>query len=408
MTLMCAVIAGYVWILATDNSFSRIDFGLNPLEAPGVPSYLDSRVNPDSVLGHWVSGDLVVGIRSFMRDEFIGFDRILTGYAKAATSANECFYRTFLPESPLVPIGIDSAGVFLYREEDALLRASPRGKGILDTVPGLVSASQEMVAANPEVTFVFYGVSQWTMTPAAIDAGYRDMSVDAWRSFADAVSPVAAVGELRVDDWSEYFFATDHHWKPRGAYQAYRDISELLSQADPELEITPMPFSERVVEQVEFRGAHSRKSAYVDLREPFRVITTRDHGVTAYVDGAERNDLIAPDDYFPSPPNSRFRNHYALYNGQDYPLIEYRTDDAVGRNLLLFGDSFSNSMEDLLAASFERTYSVDLRYYQTETGAAFDLDRFIDQNRITHVVFLSRPTSVMGMPLALAEKRPFR
>lgn len=399
--LVAAVLAGYGWVLATDNSFSRVDFGMSPLAATGLPSYLKGRVDPKSAVGRWASGETFVGLRNFMRDEFLGLDRLIIGYSSVAAETNEHLSVAVDEPPALVPVGVESAGVFLFSEEGSLVRAGLGDRSLPDKVPQFVAATDRMVEAHPDVHFVFYGVTPWGMTERAIELGYEDASGEAWRRFSKEAGDVAGLGVLDVKDWSEYFFATDHHWKPYGAFQGYLDITRLLQQQDPDLKIKPFTFSEKVVDSVDFRGAHARKAAYKGLSEPFRVITTRDPSVHAYLDGKLRDDLIAPDDYFPDPPNKLFQSHYSLYNGGDHHLIEYRTGAKDRGNLLLFADSFSNSMEDLLAASFGNTYSVDLRYYKSATGEAFDLDAFIAEHDITHVVFLSRPGTVMRMPLAL-------
>lgn len=403
---VAAVLAGYGWILATDNSFSRLDFGMGTEGPPALPAYLKGRVERSSAAGRWAAGERTAKIRSFMRDEFIGYDRILTGYSSAVTGLNTWFFGTFRPSVPIVPMGIENAKMFVYTAENALVPARPGSVRLAREVPANVAAVRRMTEAHPDVTFVFYGVPPWGMTDIAAGTGYRDANVTAWDRFVRDAEPYAEIGELKVTSWSEYFFATDHHWNPRGAYQGFLDMAGLLQEGDPDLVIKRPPFSERVVDEVEFRGSNSRRSAYLGMSEPFRAFTGYDAGVHAFIDGEQRDDVISPKGYFENPPNKVFKGHYATYNGGEHALIEFRSEAKGAGNLLLFGDSFSNAMEDMLAASFGKSYCVDLRYYESEFGEPFDLDEFIAEHGITHVAFLSRPATVMEMPRALEEKRP--
>jgi len=100
--LIGAVLVGYAWTFArADRAAERLDFGLNPITAQGAPAFLKDRVDDGSFVGRWVSGEWTAAARNVLRDEFPGFDRILTGYASALTWANGVFYRTLLPDAPL-------------------------------------------------------------------------------------------------------------------------------------------------------------------------------------------------------------------------------------------------------------------------------------------------------------------
>jgi len=405
--VVAVVLAGYAWAAPQGASYKHIQFGLTAVSPAGAPAFLKS-IDPTSRLGRVVAGYYQARAKTFLRNRLIGFDRLMLSYSDLITGANRWFYATVLPDQSVVPVGVDSSEVFLDKAEDSLVYLTLGSDAQLQLEKVNAADAGSLVRSFPGVNFAYYGVTSWTMTDRAKQAGYRDPAAEAWVSFARDVQPGSAAGSLAVADWSDVFFRTDHHWVPPGAYQGYLDVMQLLSRGNPRIGSARLPFGERTVPGIDFRGANSRRAAYLPISEPFRVLTTRDPAVHAYLDGRLDDTLIAPADPFAKASNALFLNHYAIYNGQDYALMEYRTGRTGAGNLLLFADSFSNSMDDLVASHFGTTYKVDLRDYQPETGKPFDVAAFIADHGITDVLFLGRPVRVMSMPTALRRKRPIR
>ena len=59
-----------------------------------------------------------------------------------------------------------------------------------------------------------------------------------------------------------------------------------------------------------------------------------------------------------------------------------------GKNLLVMGDSYDNAIVKPLAASFAKTYCVDLRSYEGELGRPFDLESYLRGKEIDAVLFV--------------------
>ncbi len=403
--LICVVLAGYGYILMTGRSFSRIQFGLGVIQPAGAPAYID-RAIANRNLRAWADGDPQAAIKEFMRNEFLGFDRVLLGYSDLVTAANGRFYALYPPGQRIVPLGVDTGNVFRLKGTNSLVEVLLGTAATLDRVPAEVNDANDLARQFPGVRFTYYGVSEWTMTKPAIDAGYRDPVNTAWHTFADGVTSTNSTGLFNADDWQKMFFATDHHWNPVGQYQGYLDIMGLLSRNNPKIGPERVPFAEKTLPGVQFRGSIARTAAYYKIWEPFRALTGHDPKVHAYLGGKRADWLIMPQSFLKHPPTAPFASLYALYNGGDYPLIEYRKDAPGAGNLLIFADSFSNSMEDLVASHYQHTYSVDLRHYGPETGKPFDIAAFIKEYNITDVLVMGRPARVITVPSALRNGVP--
>lgn len=398
-----AVIAGYAYSYATGQTFSRIEFGLSKIQPRGTVRFVERATS--GRLKRYVRGAYQAKIQNFMRREFLFFDSALLGYSTSVTGANKAFYRVFLPKEPVVPLGVDSGNMFLDLEADALAGITLGNSSLRETAEENVRDALQLADSHPDIDFNYYGVTAWTMTKPAIDAGYDDPSRDAWLSFDKGVSGRLDAQLLVVPDWDEYFFRTDHHWNPVGAYQGYLDSMSMLAKDDPALGGGRLPFGEESIPGVAYRGASSRRAAYAGISEQFRVLTTYDPNVHAYLKGELADQLIVNREYLADPPTAPFADQYASYHGHGMAIHEYRNDAKPGTgNLLMFGDSFSRGMDDLVASHYDNTYVVDLRSYKGPNGEAFDFDAFVTEHDIRAVLVVGRPVRVMAVASALVDR----
>lgn len=401
--LLGVVMAGYVYSYVSEGSFSEIEFGLAKVEPAGTLPAIEKAVK-DKRLDAYVRGAYQAKIQNYMRREFLYFDRTLLGYSTAVTAANLAFYTVALPSHPVVPLGVDSGNMFLDRDANALVGITLGNTRLLEDGKRNAADAAELVRRYPGIDFNYYGVTAWTMTRPAIQAGYADPSRIAWERFERDVDGVVDAVALDVDGWDRLFFRTDHHWNPQGAYRGYLDSMEMLAADDPAIGEERLPFEERVVDGVVYRGASARKAAYEPITEDFRVLVTRDPDVHAYRNGRRVDRLIINEAYLEDPPTEPFADQYASFHGHGMGLHEYRNDAKPGTgNLLMFGDSFSRGMDDLVASHYDRTFVVDLRSYEQQQGERFDFDAFVKEHDINAVLCVGRPVRVMSTATALIE-----
>lgn len=401
--LIGAVIAGYIFSYVTDNSFSRIEFGLGKVQARGTLDFVDRAVT-NKRLNRVVNGAYQAKIQNYMRREFLFFDQTLLGYSTSVTAANRYFYRAFLPNQPIVPLGVDSGNMFLDLDANALVGVTLGNSSLLQDERRNARDARDLARRHPDIDFNYYGVSAWTMTKPAVDAGYDDPSSAAWSRFAEDVDGAVDAKALDVDDWDRLFFRTDHHWNPTGAYQGYLDVMDMLAKDDPRIGQGRLKFVERTMDGIEYRGASSRKAAYRPISEDFKILMTHDPDLTAWRNGKRADNLIIRQSYLDDPPTEPFADQYASFHGHGMGIHEYRNTRKCGTGtLLMFGDSFSRGMDDLVASHYDRTYVVDLRSYEAQQGEQFDFESFIAEHDVTAVVCVGRPVRVMSIATALVE-----
>ena len=78
---------------------------------------------------------------------------------------------------------------------------------------------------------------------------------------------------------------------------------------------------------------------------------------------------------------------YAGFYGSDYGEVIYDFHNKKD-NLLIFSNSYSNPINELIASSFNKTYIIDLRAYELDLGKTFDIDSYIKENKIDKILFL--------------------
>lgn len=79
---------------------------------------------------------------------------------------------------------------------------------------------------------------------------------------------------------------------------------------------------------------------------------------------------------------------YGNFYGGDDGEIVFDTHNTEKENILLIGESYDNAILKLVASHYNRTYSVDLRYYEAYMGHAFHLEQYIKENNISKVLLI--------------------
>lgn len=176
------------------------------------------------------------------------------------------------------------------------------------------------------------------------------------------------------DDPKRYASSVDNHYSMEGAFLTYETLlahinarTELevraLTQDDVTLRKLPNPyFGSRVRKLI---GEVWREDAiwYLEANEPVP-FTRYDYG----------NEVPASPTLYQMPKDDTEWADYSFYLGGDFSEMLVDTARPDLPSVLIYGDSFTNPLECVLYHSFDKMYSLDLRYYQGSTLTAW-LDR---------------------------------
>ena len=181
-----------------------------------------------------------------------------------------------------------------------------------------------------------------------------------------------------LDDHLKYYYRTDHHWTVYGILHAYEEIYEMIAQDYPE--ISPMLEYEDIVEfpEIEFLGYMARRTFYPIDGDKFlvEIINIPSHEIIASGQEVKEDPRQA---YFEGEYSMiPFTNHFNEFYGNVTDLIEYTFNNDSDRNLLIFGSSFRNALDPLLASHYKKTYCVDLRYFTDFSLSGFLAEHDVD------------------------------
>ena len=185
------------------------------------------------------------------------------------------------------------------------------------------------------------------------------------------------------EDYTKYFYKTDHHWNHVGTQKAYEDIIAMIRPRDKALE----PIEEVEFNDTIFYGSAARISQIFDFKENFKVYKY-DYPDMEIINDKEYGVYGNCDEYYnENVSKDKLANHYGIFYGGDSAEVVFEANKSK-YNLLILGSSFTNSVNKLIASHFNKTYDVDLRHYGNLTNEEFDIKEYIDKNDIDKVLII--------------------
>ena len=181
------------------------------------------------------------------------------------------------------------------------------------------------------------------------------------------------VSDSLANKSDEYiFYLTDHHWTSLGAKTAAQTISKQMKIKNFIEDYEVLTVADN------FRGTLSSKSGSTASKDSVEVYLpkTKVLYTVEYIATKEKTASIYRTDAL---QNS---DKYTVFFGGNHPRIDINTSAQTGRNLLVFKDSYFNSLAQFLWPYFDSITIVDPRYYYDYAGD------IVKQENITDVLYL--------------------
>lgn len=232
-------------------------------------------------------------------------------------------------------------------------------------------------AAHPELDFYVYYIEK--DTDVNFETGEKVPACD--YLFDRLELPQNRLGRFPVDGFEEFsawFYRTDHHWNLDGSLRGYQQLAELLGAEDAPLS----PVGE-AVELGTFSGSKAAGAAAA-FSEPFYAYPYDFPSMEVTVNG-EPGDYGAQELFLAGQGGEP---SYGAFYGWDAGEVTFSTGRTDRENILILGESYDNAVLKLLAAHFNRTYSVDLRYYEAYMGEKFSFSSYVEEHDITQVLLI--------------------
>lgn len=159
---------------------------------------------------------------------------------------------------------------------------------------------------------------------------------------------------LEEEDWNtSVYFQTDHHWTLPGAYQGYAAYVKAQNREPREY----ASFAPELVSE-EFYGTLYSKVLDRNRKADVMYAASQVGDIESVVcDGKEQNGIY-------DEKKLSAKDKYAYFFGGNYGEVRVRMDTESERKLLVFKDSFANSMIPFLLQDYQEVIMIDLRYYR--------------------------------------------
>ncbi len=303
-----------------------------------------------------------------------------------------------LPEIPQSPVVVDHQCTFLkdtgadtyYRID--LTYADGSQRTFIDPAINLpddqkearmayqVKTINELADANRDVNFYVFIPTSFEFSPIFEEYIPRASNYPYIERFLEGLDPRIKADSLvfhTLDERLYINYRSDLHWCDDGIYVGYCKLYNMMYEDTQSPPPPACTVRERItLDTCKFYGRHSRKMGITDIYDVFSV---NDYGLPPHttvpsITFAERVEKIRVNE-------DASRNIYGEY----FPQLDHVAypDNHTGRNLMIIGDSFTQSIVELLASAFDNTYAFYISDYR---GLAYN--EFIEQNNITDVLVM--------------------
>lgn len=238
--------------------------------------------------------------------------------------------------------------------------------------------------ANLDIDMYLYFPTRYELTK--LKDNNLSSYVDSFKDKLSSKIKVANMDIVSLEQYKNYFYKTDHHWNMNGALAGYYDIMDILGK-------TPVDNLE-VVNKTErkFYGSMA-KSVLNDKTYDYILDVDKKLDYDVLVNGKSASEVFKPRQIRLDRDYLYYDYYVQYFNGQ-YGEICYDYHQDKEENLLILSDSYAWQIDYLIAASFNKTYVVNLRYDKWKKED-LNLEEYMRERNIKKVLFLYEGGSMM-------------
>ncbi len=243
-----------------------------------------------------------------------------------------------------------------------------------------IQTVNELANANLDVNFYVFVPTSFEFSPILSEYIPETSNYPYIGRFLDGLDPRIKSDSMVFYTLEERLYInyrSDLHWCDDGIYMGYCKLYDMMYEDAA----SPLPPKYTVAERItlhecKFYGRHSRKMGVTDVYDIFTVNDYRlpTHTTVPSITFKERVEKIRVSD-------DHTRNIYGEYFPQ-LDKVSY-PENQTGRNLMIIGDSFTQSIVELLGSAFDNTYAFYISDYR---GLSYN--EFIEENNITDVLVM--------------------
>lgn len=233
--------------------------------------------------------------------------------------------------------------------------------------------------------------------PDYIESNANKLSDELSKGFSEDVNfqDLRSAIQPHMDEENMYFY-TDHHWKPKAAFYAYREIINKINARMPDIG-QPLPISayKWMEDTTPFYGSEAREVGKSNVSKVDTITIVEKNAEEKPLEISYRgksNQPLFNEDVLKK--EDVYTNRYVSYFSGDVPEGIIRNPNVQnGRNVLILKDSYANAMIQFFPPHSEETRILDLRHYKHMT-----VRDYIAKNDIDAVMFVHNINSILTTP----------
>lgn len=299
-----------------------------------------------------LSGEYFKLMDNYLSDNFIGRTSLL----KSGTAINLNLLKRPLVNDLYIEddVILDNMGYFDYKFPQEELDSTVRACG---------SLNEELRKRGAD--FYYVGIPEHTSIYSYKYPDHFFSLVEEWIQLENSF--FKGLDELEIknlkmrdflkEDVGSFYNATDHHYSFRGAIKTYEELLNLINR-DTDLKLSSDGLSLIELDH-NLKGSYSRKLFNLDNYKDKAIIYDVDFDFTREdYEGLVESKLFYLDKTFDDSSYT-----YDIYMGGDQPSTKIDTNRPELPNILVYGNSFTNPLETLLARNANKLWSFDFRFY---------------------------------------------
>lgn len=334
----------------------------NKLTAPTVSSFLDSTFQ--------------TSIEDALSDQIVGAQRLKKFYNETLAEFSNRLVRPILKKNDKTYISYKNGSKFF---NGYYVYSPQKFKDIEEAYKIKAKNYNAVFEKYPDIDFYVYYIEK--DTDINFENSKKLNADDYLFSLLNTDSSRERSYEIEnFEDFSENFYKTDHHWKHTGSYKAYLDVADFLGCKGE-----PIEKGKEVLICEEFMGSKAAVSGSNIVTEKFYAYEF-DFPEFKNISGVQEDNYGSQEKLISGAPVTSV-GYGEFYGGDDGEVI-FDTGKTEYDNILIIGESYDNAILKLLATHFNKTHSIDLRYYEHYKESKFNFSKYVKANDIDKVLFI--------------------
>lgn len=330
-------------------------------------------------------------INDFIEEKKTNLQNRVTNYFPFYLGLNKLFYQQVISTNKLIykddfPVSFNGEGEYIFYNDKYdfyYVRSNYNDEYLNNRVIKQTDFFNSIYTSNPDISLNIYIVPSYELTNLPNNNLNKYIT-----TFKNNLDENIKVSELNIESNEDYikkFYRTDHHWNMYGAYQGYKDISNMMGNDYLDLNI-------KKISPIKYYGSYAKNSLST-LTNDYLYDVETNLMYKFEINSKYDNNKFKPRKITYNK-GFEFFDYYIHYFDGQYGLVKYTYDNDSEDNLLIFSDSYAWQIDYLIASHYKNTYVVNLRY-DDYTNGTFNYNDFVKENNISDVLFLYMGTTTV-------------